>query len=118
MKFTGIPIALSGVLLVEYYLSGLDAWTFKPRLISLILIGTGSAIVVGELILLKNVDVLAIAQKPSFAANGLSIFYLLSSHVFEHFLDFILIGPLTGGIDALLRLGGRSFHYRRKVQGC
>jgi hypothetical protein len=100
---TGIPIALSGVLLVEYYLSGLHTWAVEPRSLSLILIGTGIGIAIGEVILIKDVNVLAIAQKPSFAVNGLSISYLLCSHVFEHFLDFILIGPLAGGIYALVR---------------
>lgn len=66
--------------------------------------GTSIVIVIIELILLKEVDVLAIAQKPSFLGDGLSISYLVFAHVFEHFLDFVLIGPLTGGIYALLRL--------------
>jgi hypothetical protein len=101
---TGIPVALSSILLVEYYLSGLHTWTVEPRSLSLILIGTGIGIAIGEVILLKDIDVLAIAQKPSFAVNGLSISYLLCSHVFEHFLDFILISPLAGGIYALVRL--------------
>jgi len=102
--FTGIPIALISVLLVENYLSGLRSWIIECRLFSIILIGTGFTLAAGQLILLKNEDVLAYAQRPSFAPNGLSIPYLLSSHVFEHFLDFVLIGPLTGGIYALLRL--------------
>ena len=102
--FTGIPIALISVLLVENYLSGLKTWVLDFRLLSVILICMGFTLAVGELILLKNEDVLAYAQRPSFAPNGLSIPYLLSSHVFEHFLDFVLIGPLTGGIYALLRL--------------
>jgi hypothetical protein len=100
---TGIPIALVSVVLVEHYLSGLDTWTVKLRWPSLILIIIAIGLIVGELILLRNMDVLAIAQRPSFAPNGLSIPYLLCSHVFEHFLDFILISPLTGGIYALVR---------------
>ena len=71
---------------------------------SLVLIVIALLIIGGEFILLRNVNVLAIAQRPSFAAGGLSILYLLCSHVFEHFLDFVLIGPLTGGIYALVRL--------------
>lgn len=102
--FTGIPIALSSILIVEYYLSGLHIWTIEPRPLSLILLAASIVIITIELILLKNTDILTIAQKPSFAANGLSIPYLLCSHVFEHFLDFVLIGPLTGGIYALARL--------------
>ena len=101
---TGMPIALGSLLLVEHYLSGFKTWIFEPGLLSLILIGAGLTVTAGELILLSNVDVLAHAQRPSFAPGGLSIPYLLFSHVFEHFLDFVLIGPLTAGIYALIRL--------------
>jgi hypothetical protein len=101
---TGIPIALAGVLLVEYYLSGLQVWSIALHKSTWLLLGMSLLIVIVELSLLKNVKVLAMAQKPAFAAHGLSVPYLLSSHVFEHFLDFVLIGPLTGGIYALVRL--------------
>ena len=101
---TGIPIALIGILLVERYLSGLKTLRIKAGALSLILIGIGLVIVAGQLLWLTNVDVLAMAQKPSFSADGLSVPYLLTSHVFEHFLDFVLIGPLSGGIYALTRL--------------
>jgi hypothetical protein len=101
---TGIPIALSAIFLVEAYLSGGDTWKFEPGLASLLLIGTSIVIVAGELILLRSTDILAIAQKPSFAPHGLSIPYLLCAHVFEHFLDFVFIGPLTALIYVLVRL--------------
>ena len=100
----GIPIALAGVLLVENYLSGVNRWVIGPGPLSFVLIGMSILIVAGQLILLKNVDLLAMAQNPPFAPGGLSIPYLLFSHVFEHFLDFVLIGPLAGGIYALVRL--------------
>lgn len=100
---TGVPIALTSILLVERYISGLEIWVIKPRRLSLILIGIAIVIVAAQLLFLKNVDVLAIAQKPAFAADTLSIPYLLCSHVFEHFLDFVLIAILTGGIYAALR---------------
>ncbi|NOT48116.1 MAG: hypothetical protein HOP17_10265, partial [Acidobacteria bacterium] len=100
---TGIPIALIGILLAERYMSGQKAWVVKVGSISLIPIAVGLVIVAGQLIWLMNVDVMAMAQKPSFSADGLSIPYLLTSHVFEHFLDFVLICPLSGGIYALTR---------------
>ncbi len=103
---TGVPIAMASVLLVEFYLSGVDKWTIQLRLPLLILFGTGIIILIGQFLLLKNVDVLAMAQKPSFTPNGLPIPYLLCSHVFEHFLDFVLIAPLTGGVYALVRFLG------------
>jgi hypothetical protein len=100
---TGIPIALASILLVEYHLSGVNTWTVEPHSWMLILIGTGIAMAIAQLILLRKVDISGIAQKPPFAPNGLSIPYLLCAHVFEHFLDFVLIGPLTGGMYALVR---------------
>jgi hypothetical protein len=100
---TGIPVAMASILLVEYYLSGVDKWTFQLHLPSILLLGTGIAFLIGQLIFLRNVDVLAIAQKPSFASDGLPIPYLLCSHVFEHFLDFVLIIPLSGGVYAFVR---------------
>ena len=101
---TGIPIALAGVVLVEARLSGTSTFKIQPHLQSLIFLGVSIAIVVGQLVLIRNADVLSLAQRPSFAPNGLSIPYLLFSHVFEHFLDFALIGPLAGGIYASLGL--------------
>ena len=109
---TGVPIALAGVLLAEQRLSGVRAWTIKPRALSLSLIGAGVLILLGQLVYLMNADVLAMAQRPAFAGGkSLSVAYLLFSHVFEHFLDFVLIGPLTGGVYALVRGlegGGRN----------
>jgi hypothetical protein len=109
---TGIPIACIGILLVERYLSGLKTWMVKVGSLSLILIAVGLVIAAGQLMWLMNVDVMAMAQKPSFSAAGLSVPYLLTSHVFEHFLDFVLICPLSGGIYALTRLltQGQSSH--------
>lgn len=102
---TGIPIALASVALVERYISGVTLYTVRVHSLSLFLIVAGVVIVSGLLLALnlQNVNVLDIAQKPSFAPDGLSIAYLLSSHVFEHFLDFVLIGPLAGGVYALVR---------------
>jgi hypothetical protein len=100
---TGIPIALAAVLLVERRLSGQTHWQVEPRLLSLVLLGLSIVMVGAQLIYLNSIDVLAMAQKPAFAAEGLSVAYLLTSHVFEHFLDFVLIAPLTAGIYALIR---------------
>jgi hypothetical protein len=101
---TGIPIALASVMLVEVYLSGATTLTVAPDVPSLVLLGAGCAIAIAQLLLLKNANVLSLAQRPAFAKNGLSVPYLLCSHVFEHFLDFVLIGPLSGGLYALLRV--------------
>lgn len=105
---TGIPIALAAILLVERYLSGQNTWSVEPRALSLILIGLSLVLVAGQLIYLNRVDVMAMAQKPSFARRELSVPYLVSSHVFEHFLDFVLITPLTAGIYALTRRMARA----------
>ena len=99
---TGIPIALASIVIVEYGLFGPSPWAVQPRWSSLILIGLGALIVAIEFALVRNVDVLAIAQKPSFAAEGMSISYLLAAHVFEHVLDFVLIALLAGGLYALV----------------
>jgi hypothetical protein len=104
---TGIPIALAAVLLVERHLSGQSTWSVEPRSLSLVLIGLSLVLVAGQLIYLNKVDVMAMAQKPSFARGELSVAYLVSSHVFEHFLDFVLITPLTAGIYALTRRTAR-----------
>lgn len=101
---TGIPIALVGILVAERYVSGIRILTLKVGARSLILLSVGVLIVAGQLLWLLNMDVLAMAQKPAFAPEGLSVSYLLASHVFEHFLDFVLIFPLTGGIYVLVRL--------------
>ena len=101
---TGIPIALASVVLVESYLSGVDAWTFVLHPMALFLLGAAVSLAVVQPLLLRDVEVLALAQKPPFARNGLPVSYLLCAHVFEHFLDFVLIGPLTGGIYALTRV--------------
>jgi hypothetical protein len=101
---TAIPIALASVALVEWVLSGSTTFAVKPRALSLILLGIAIALVIGQLLVVRSVNMLSIAQRPPFAPNGLSISYLLFSHVFEHFLDFVVIGPLAGGFYALVRL--------------
>ncbi len=109
---TGIPIALAGVVLVETHLCGTSKLRVRPNLQGLVLLGIGFAIVFAQLLVLRSADVLSLAQRPSFAPNGLSISYLLFSHVFEHFLDFVLIGPLAGGLYATV-----TFLTSRAVQG-
>jgi len=100
---TAIPIALASILWVESYISGCQILIIQPRLLSMTLIGISGVLTIAELSLLLNVDIFSMAQKPAFAPSGLSIPYLLFSHVFEHFLDFLLIGPLTGGVYAMIR---------------
>jgi len=102
--FTGIPLAMLSVLLVEFILTGSDQWTIQLSWPSVILIGVAALILIAQLLLLRNTNIGSIAQKPSFAPNSLTIPYLLCSHVFEHFLDFILIFLLAGGFYALARL--------------
>ena len=103
---TGIPIALAAIFCVHARLaSGQDSrGSLRIRFpaISVILLAIGLAIVTGQLLYLRTANVLAMAQKPAFAPDGLSVAYLLASHVFEHFLDFVIIGPLSAGIYAVL----------------
>jgi hypothetical protein len=100
---TGIPMALASVVLVERALSGPRAWAVHPGWPSLILLAGSAAIVAVELALVRGVDVLALAQRPAYASEQLSIPYLLAAHVFEHTLDFALIALASGGFYALVR---------------
>jgi hypothetical protein len=92
---------LGAVVLVQNSLGGSATWSVRFGSLSLILIGLGVAIVATEFILIRRVDILSIAQKPAFAAERMTLPYLLASHVFEHALDFIFIGLLAGGAYAL-----------------
>jgi hypothetical protein len=103
---TALPIAFASIGVVEQYLSGCRGWIVRLRPWSVTLFASGILLLIIQLFLLRNANILAIAQKPAFAAHGLSIPYLLSAHVFEHFLDFVLIGPFTGGLYAFIRLLG------------
>ena len=99
---TGIPLALASIVLTAHALSGPSTWIVQPGWLSLLLIGIAASIVAVEFAAVRNADVLALAQKPSFAAEGLSVFYLLAAHVFEHLLDFLLLAFLAAGLYALL----------------
>jgi hypothetical protein len=103
---TAIPIALACILATHAYVirqtGGSTAFTLRMPLLALVLLGLGVALLAGQLLVLRRTDVLAIAQKPAFAPEGLSVGYLLASHVFEHFLDFVFIAPLSAGLYALL----------------
>lgn len=103
---TAIPIALASILAAHAYLARRPTRSavvhLRLPLLSLVLLGLGIAVLVGQLLVLRRTDVLAIAQKPAFAPEGLSVGYLLASHVFEHFLDFVFIVPLSVGLYALL----------------
>ena len=98
---TGVPIALGAVGLVQNALGGSATWSVRFGALSLILIGLGVLIVAIEFVLIRGVDILAIAQKPLFAGERMTLPYLLASHVFEHALDFIFIGLFAGGAYAL-----------------
>ncbi|MCW5979283.1 MAG: hypothetical protein KIT09_14505 [Bryobacteraceae bacterium] len=100
---TGVPLAVAGVVVIEYAVSGARRWTVRVGTPSAVLLGVAVAMVAGQFIMLRQTDVLAIAQRPSFAPLGLSLAYLLASHVFEHFLDFVFLGVFAGGVYALLR---------------
>ncbi len=100
---TGIPVAFAGVLLVDRHLSGTATVGFSFAPLALGLLGIAGVATFVELALMRGASVRSMAQHPAFAPNGLSIAYLLCAHVFEHFLDFVLIGPLTGGLYALAR---------------
>jgi hypothetical protein len=101
--FTGVLIAFFVVLLVEHAISGVDSVTIHLGVISLLLMLTCLAMALGQLLALKDAPVLEMAQRPAFAKHGLSISYLMASHVFEHVLDFALLGALAGGLYAGLR---------------
>ncbi len=98
---TGIPVALASVVLVQYVLTGPSTWIARPQWLSLALIGLATSIVAIEFAFVRSADILAIAQKPSFAGERMSIWYLLASHVFEHALDFVFMGLFAGGAYAL-----------------
>jgi hypothetical protein len=103
---TGIPIALAAVTAAHLWITRqggrLPSLPLTLPVFSMVLFGLAVAVVAGQLLLLQDTNIHVIAQKPAFAPNGLSIPYLLAAHVFEHWLDFALIGPLSAGIYALL----------------
>lgn len=103
---TGVPAAFAAVVLVEASLTGRSKWDIRFRWPSLALLALAGAVALLELAMLGDVDPLALAQRPSFAPQGLSIAYLLASHVFEHFLDFGWFAVLSAGLYALLRAQG------------
>ncbi len=102
--FTTLPFALLGILLVVRYLYGSKhfLWRSDISYLAIILFGLGVLIVVGQVVFLSRHSIRDMAQKPAFAPEGLSIPYLLCSHVFEHFLDFVFIFVLSGGIFCLI----------------
>ncbi len=99
---TGIPIALASIVLTVHALFGVGTWSVQPSWLALLLVGVAGGIVALEFAAVRDVDVLAIAQKPSFANEGMSIPYLLAAHVFEHLLDFVLLALMAAGLYALL----------------
>ncbi len=100
---TGVPLATAAIVLAEYWLSGAARWRIRPRAPAAALLGVAGALAALELAMLGGTDVLALAQRPSFAPQGLPVAYLLASHVFEHFLDFAFFAILASGVYALLR---------------
>jgi hypothetical protein len=101
--FTGVLLAFLCVVLVERALSGIDTVAIHVGLLPLLVIAVSVAMAIGQLLLLRDAPVLEMAQRPAFAKHGLSISYLMASHVFEHALDFVLMGALAGGLYAALR---------------
>jgi hypothetical protein len=103
---TAVPIALACILGTHAYVTRQQTGStaIRPRLPlpALVVLGLGILLLTAQLLILRQTNVLAIAQKPSFAPEGLSVGYLLASHVFEHFLDFVFIAPLCAGLYALL----------------
>jgi hypothetical protein len=100
---TGVPVAVAAVIFTEYWMSGVRVWVLEISRPSIILISVASAIAVVEWFAVRQADVLAVAQRPHFAPAGLSIGYLLSSHVFEHSLDVFFLGVLSAACYALVR---------------
>jgi hypothetical protein len=102
---TGIPIALASVAATHVYVTRTGRLSTPLRLtfprFSVFLIALAILLLTGQLILLRDSNIHSLAQRPAFAPDGLSIPHLLAAHVFEHFLDFVIIGPLSAGIYAL-----------------
>jgi hypothetical protein len=104
--FTAVPLAIAVGLIVERTVSGSSHLLLTVGPLSIALLGLALCSVLMQWSLLRGVDVLAIAQKPSFASQSLDVHYLLASHVFEHALDIALLALLTGGLYAAGRLVG------------
>lgn len=103
---TGVPAAFAAVVLVEASLTKRRQWEIRFGWPSLALLALAGAVALVELAMLGDADPLALAQRPGFAPEGLPIAYLLASHVFEHFLDFVWFAVLSAGLYALLRARG------------
>lgn len=99
VPFTTFPLSLLGILVIHGFRYK-DILYFKfdsiPAL-SLFLFLSGVFVVSGQLIILRKHSIHEMSQKPDFAPGGLSIPYLMTSHVFEHFLDLIFIILFSGG---------------------
>jgi len=98
---TGVPIALAATVLVQSALGSEGVWSMRISNLSAVLLGFAALIVATELIIIRNVRILSIAQRPAFAGERMTVLYLLASHVFEHALDFVFMGLLAGGAYAL-----------------
>lgn len=114
---TGIPTALACILLTSYYLCDSRTVRVRVHLWALLLLGASVTLVISQYLLLRGVDIMAVAQKPAFAPQGLSVAYLLFSHVFEHTLDFVLIAALTAGIYTLMLLYQPGPRKERELSG-
>jgi hypothetical protein len=103
VPLTGVPVAIAAIVLLESALTGRSEWKIRLRWPPVVLLALAGAMALLELAMLGETDPLALAQRPRFAPEGLSIAYLLASHVFEHFLDFVWLSILSAGLYALLR---------------
>jgi hypothetical protein len=100
---TGVPAAIAAIVLLESAFTGRSEWKIRLRWPPVVLLALAGAMTLLELAMLGDTDPLALAQRPRFAPEGLSIAYLLASHVFEHVLDFVWLSILSAGLYALLR---------------
>ncbi|MCS6953504.1 MAG: hypothetical protein RMK57_15345 [Bryobacterales bacterium] len=100
---TAVPIAAAAVLGTERWAAGIGHVRLKLSPPSVLLIAISLTMALTQWLLVARVDVLALAQRPPFAPHGLPIGYLLASHVFEHFLDFLFFAMLSGGLYAAIR---------------
>jgi hypothetical protein len=98
---TAVPAGLGAIILAESYTLPGGIWKVDIPLWSIVLFVIAVLLLIWQLITLRRTDVLGMSQKPSFAPEGLSVPYLLTSHVFEHTADMLFIALTAPGFYLL-----------------
>jgi hypothetical protein len=98
---TAVPAGFGAILWAHYHYfpDGIHDITVPLWSVGLFVIAV--ILLVWQLVALRRVDVMAMSQKPSFAPQGLSVPYLLASHVFEHTADMVFIAVTAPGFYLL-----------------